>query len=80
MNALITIYPFRKKTYANAIFAFGTNRLTAREGFAGVPAEYYVAVQQYVGQTYTVEQLEVALASGWITQQEYDETIAYKAA
>lgn len=75
---IATVYPFRVQTYARAIYVYGTNRLTARDGYTGVPTEYYIPVQQYAAANYTVAQLDLALASGWITQAEYDETMAYK--
>jgi cation diffusion facilitator CzcD-associated flavoprotein CzcO len=90
-NTLMTIYGFRVSTYANAVYVFGSNRLTARDGFTGVPASYYGPVEifaatgkvngvQYIPNFtgYTDNQLSIALASGWINQQEYDETMAYK--
>jgi len=73
-----SILPFRTQTYARAIYVYGTNRLTTRDGFVGVATGYNVPVQQYAVTTYTVAQLDLALASGWITQIEYDETMAYK--
>jgi hypothetical protein len=74
----MTIYSFRTKTYSNTIYVFGTNRLTARDGFTGIPAEYYVPVQQYAAGIYTQQTLDIALANGWINQQEYDETMLYR--
>jgi hypothetical protein len=85
----MTTLSFRVQTYARAVYVYGTNRLTFRDGFPGVADGYYTATQEYaatgrvngvlvsVGFTgYTKEQLDLALASGWINQQEYDETIA----
>lgn len=74
---MLTILPFRTQTYARAIYVYGTNRLTARDGYPGVADGYYTPVQQYAAQTYTLAQLDLALASGWITQTEYDETVAF---
>jgi hypothetical protein len=79
MNAL-TIQPFRTQTYARATYVYGTNRLTARDGFVGVADGYYIPIEQYAAATYTLAQIDLALASGWITQQEYDETMVYKVA
>jgi hypothetical protein len=72
------VLAFRVQTYARAIFVYGTNRLTARDGYPGVADGYYVPVEQYAAVTYTQDQLDLALASGWITQAEYDETMTYK--
>jgi len=74
---LTSILPFRTQTYARAVFVYGTNRLTARDGYSGVADGYYTPVQQYAAQTYTLAQLDLALAIGWITQIEYAETIEF---
>ncbi|PKM67066.1 MAG: hypothetical protein CVU95_08250 [Firmicutes bacterium HGW-Firmicutes-2] len=71
------ILQFRVQTYARAIYVFGTNRLTTRDGYPGLADGYYPEVQRYASKTYTTEQLDIALASGWITQAEYDETRAF---
>lgn len=73
--AITTILPFRTQSYARAIYVYGTNRLTARDGYPGVAEGYYTPVQQYSATTYTKAQMDLALASGWITQIEYDETV-----
>lgn len=70
--------PFRTVTYAKAIYVYNTNRLTKRDGYPGVAAGYYEDVEKYAALNYTQDQLDLALASGWLTQQEYDETMAYK--
>lgn len=72
------IYSFRTNTYARNVFYFGNERLTARDGYNGVPAEYYTPVEQRAADIYPVEQLQLALSKGWINQQEYDETVALK--
>lgn len=74
----MAVYSFRTNTYARNIYYFGTERLTARDGFNGIPAEYYVPVEQRASEIYSTEQLQLALKKGWINQQEYDETIALK--
>ncbi|KIQ93894.1 hypothetical protein LH47_02044 [Anoxybacillus thermarum] len=62
------------KAYAINIYLYG-NRT-----FATIPTEYHEPVKQYAAQTFTQEQIYNALVNGWITQQEYDETMAYKTA
>lgn len=74
----ITPLKFRTITYAKTIFVYGTNRLTAREGFSGVADGYYLEVEKYGAETYTQDQITLALASGWINQQEYDEIMLLK--
>lgn len=79
----MAILAFRTSTYARNIYLTGGNRLTARDGFVGVPRtpdDYYVAVQQYAAKNYYIDDISAALANGWINQQEYDETMAYKTA
>lgn len=73
----MAVYTFRTSTFARNIYIYGTERLTARDGFNGVPTEYYIPVEQHAAVTYTHAQIDNALSKGWINQQEYDETIAY---
>jgi hypothetical protein len=72
----MAIYTFRTNTYARNIYLYGTERLTARDGYNGVPAEYYVPVEQKAAELYSNEQIGNALTQGWINQTEYDETMA----
>lgn len=74
----MAIYTFRTNTYARNIYLYGTERLTARDGFGGIPTEYYIPVEQKAAELYTNEQIQNALTQGWINQQEYDETMTYK--
>jgi hypothetical protein len=75
---LAPILQFRTQSYARAIYVYGTNRLTARDGYPGVAEGYYTPVEQYAAANFTTAQLDLALASGWVTQTEYDETMSYK--
>jgi hypothetical protein len=59
------------RMYAWAIYIDGTRT------FTGTTASYHEEIKQYAALTFTTAQLDNALAKGWITQQEYDETIAY---
>jgi len=70
------VLAFRTSTYARNIFLYGTNRLTARDGFVGVPAEYYVPVQQYAKNNFLQSDIDNALAATWINDQEYAEIMA----
>jgi hypothetical protein len=74
----MAIYSFRTSTYARSIYLYGTERLTARDGYNGVPAEYYTPVEQYAAANYRLDQIDNALAQGWISQAEYEETVAFK--
>lgn len=62
------------KAYAQAIYLDGTKK------FSDIRPEYVEPVKQHASLNYSQEQLDNALAQGWITQQEYDETMAYKTA
>jgi ribulose bisphosphate carboxylase small subunit len=70
---MATVLPFRTSTFARSIFLYGTNKLTL------IPAEYTEPVKEYAAATYTQAQLDQALDQGFITQQEYNDTVAYKA-
>jgi hypothetical protein len=59
------------KAYAINIYRYG-NRT-----FSTIPAEYHEPVKQYAATNFTLEEIDNALAKGYITQQEYDETLAY---
>lgn len=66
------IYTWRVSSLARDIYLYG-NR-----GFNAVPSEYVEPIKQYAAKTWTLEQIDTALVNGWITQQEYDDTISYK--
>jgi len=74
---MMTVYQFRTSTYARNIYMYGTNRLTERDGFVGVQADYYVPVEQFAAVNYALADINNALDKGWINQQEYDETMGY---
>lgn len=65
------IYAFRTNTYARNIYLYGTQK------FADIPAAYVEPVKQSAAETFTVAQIDNTLDKSWITQQEYDETMAY---
>ncbi|KKX54203.1 hypothetical protein X546_17805 [Brevibacillus borstelensis cifa_chp40] len=66
------IYSWMVSTYARDIYLFG-NRT-----FAQIPEPYVEPVKEYAAETYRQDQLDNALEKGWITQEEYDDTMAYK--
>jgi len=72
MSTTQTIYPFLRNTYAREIYLYGNRR------FSDIPTHYHEPVKEYAAVTFTQTQIDNALAQGWITQQEYDETMAYK--
>lgn len=75
------IYEFRTSTYGMNIYLYGTNRLTARDGYKGVADGYYIPVQQYAATNpddiIGKKQIDNAYAKGWINEQEYNETLSY---
>jgi hypothetical protein len=66
----MTVYSFRVGPYARDIYLYGKQRLE------NIPAEYYTPVEQYAADNFTRSQIDNALAVTWITQQQYDETVA----
>jgi hypothetical protein len=67
------IYAFRTSTYARDIYLYGNRTLQQ------VPEEYVQPVKQYAADTFSNEQIMNALTNGWITQSEYNDTMALKA-
>lgn len=63
------VYSFRVGPYARSIYFYGTG------SFATTPTEYHQPVKEYASVNFSQYQLEQSLANGWITQQEYDETV-----
>lgn len=66
------VLAFRTSTYARNIYLYGTYT------FAQLPTEYVEPVKQYAAATFSLSQIDNALASEYISQQEYDDTIAYR--
>ncbi|MCM3730083.1 hypothetical protein M3196_00165 [Fictibacillus nanhaiensis] len=61
------------RMYAWAIYIDGTRT------FAGTATTYHEEIKQYTAANFTKEQIDNALAKGFITQQEFEETLAYTA-
>jgi hypothetical protein len=59
------------RSYTTNIYVYG-NR-----SFATIPAEYHEPVKQHAVANYTLAQIDNAFANGWITETEYNETLAY---
>ncbi|WP_284037469.1 hypothetical protein [Neobacillus sp. 114] len=57
--------------YSYSIYIDGTRT------FSGTIESYHEEIKQYAAANFTDVQINNALAQGWITQQEYDDTIAY---
>ncbi len=56
----------------------GSQRFTERDGYTGIPAEYYGPCTAYAAKNFTLYETDAALANGWINQQEYDDTVALR--
>jgi hypothetical protein len=80
----MAVLSFRASIYATNIYLHGNYSLTS------IPTEYYIPVEIYAmtgkvnGVNYPANftgfglaQIQDALANGYITQTQYDETIAY---
>lgn len=65
----MAVYSFRVGPYARSTYLYGTVT------FATMPVEYHQPVKQYASDYFTPWQIDEALAKGYITQQEYDETV-----
>lgn len=74
------ILAFRVSTYARNIYMTGTERLTAREQYGGIPDHYRGPVLQFAAKNYYIESLDHALAKEWLTPEEHQETMALKTA
>lgn len=68
----MAIYASLTQAYAKAIYLDGTKTFTQ------IRPEYVAPVKQYAATNYTDVQIAETLDSGYITQQEYDETMAIK--
>lgn len=66
------IYASLTSAYAKAIYLDGTRQ------FSTIRPEYVEPTKQYGAANYTIEQIDNALAQEYITQIEYDETLAYR--
>jgi hypothetical protein len=65
VNSILT------KAYAVNIYRYG-NR-----SFATIPTEYHEPVKQYAALNLTLSEIDNALAKGYISEQEYNDTLAY---
>jgi hypothetical protein len=70
-----TILSFRRNTYARNIYLYGTTNFLHIQNTA---PEYEAPVKEYAAVTFSQAQIDNALAKGWITQAEFDETMAFR--
>lgn len=64
-----TIINSLKIAYSTAIYRHGTKT------FPDIMTAYVAPVKEYASTTYTKADIDRALANGWITEDEYAETI-----
>ncbi len=50
----MAVLSFRIGIYARQIYIGGMNRFTARDGYAGIPDEYYGPVTAYAAKNFTL--------------------------
>lgn len=79
----MAVLPFAVSLYAKTIYLYGTQRLTARDGYTGLKEEYYTPVEQFAANCAVnnplligIKHIKAALSKGYINQKEYDETMA----
>jgi hypothetical protein len=72
LNAILT------RTYTRNVYLYGTYELHDNKGEAvpDIRPEYVDAVMSNAVATLTTAQIDNALATGYITQEEYDATLA----
>ena len=71
----IPVLPFLTSTYSRSIM-WGTERLSARDNYGGVAEGYYIPVETYIAQHYSITKVNEALVNNFLNQQEHDEIIA----
>ena len=67
----MAVIPMLVRQYAVCVYVHGTRK------FETVVADYHEPVKQYAAEHYTLEQIDNAYVKGHITEQEYQDTIAY---
>jgi len=63
------------RSYASNVYLTGTNSLA---NIAATRPEYVQPVMQYAADVYFIDNVDYALAQGWITPQEHADTLALK--
>ena len=66
----MTVNKLLTKQYAVCVYVHGTRK------FDTVVTDYHEPVKQYAADNYTLEQIDNAVVKGYITEKEYQETIA----
>ncbi|WP_419882804.1 hypothetical protein ACN6MY_03785 [Peribacillus sp. B-H-3] len=69
----MAILSFMTKSYAQNVYIFGNRTLSG-----GVPADYQEPVKNQAAAAYTDQQLKASLDAGYITEDEYNQTMNIK--
>jgi hypothetical protein len=72
----MTVYSFQVGPYARNIYLYGTRSFSGHNGTNSIPLEYHEPVKQYAADNFTRGQIDEALVKNFVTQQEYDDTVA----
>ena len=67
----MAVYSFRVGPYSRAIYLDGTKK------FSDISLDYHQPVKEYAAKNFTKDQLDNALNQGWITEQQYNDTLVY---
>ena len=67
----MAVYSFRTSTYARNIYLYGTT------SFDSIPAEYQEPTKQYAAKNFSRVQIDTARQNLWISEEEYQQTLAY---
>lgn len=71
MTLTPNVLGFLTSSYAISIYIYGSHALT------DIQPAYYIPVEKYAAATFSSAQISTALSSGFITQQQFDETESY---
>lgn len=71
----MTVNTLLVKSYANNVYLTGKNSLT---NIGSTRPEYVEPVKQHAADTFYIDDIDRALANGWITPVEHAETLALK--
>ncbi|WNS74232.1 hypothetical protein RRV45_15080 [Bacillus sp. DTU_2020_1000418_1_SI_GHA_SEK_038] len=69
---MTVIYGFRTSTYARNIYMFGVTK------FETIDPAYIEPVKQFAAANYTDDQIKHAYTQGWINEEQFNDTMAYK--
>lgn len=67
----MAVVPVLVKQYAVCVYQYGTRTVSS------VSEIYKEPVKEYAAQNYSLSIIDNALAKGYVSEQEYQETIAY---